>query len=177
MRPALFLLLLFLNAFVSEARADGQFSVSVVNSSGPIDAQVFLVLREGGYQKGENKDKIFTFTKPVKSAYLLAAAPSHEAEKVSYAGQDTVTITMKASETRTSVIGDPRATLDGKGGSVSPVSNRAMHARGVAFSSGRPNYTIFGLNKPIMAVDATGQRFKIYVKEAFPPVYLIEFTR
>ena len=88
-----------------------------------------------------------------------------------------MTITMKASETRTSVIGDPRATLDGKGGSVSPVSNRAMHARGVAFSSGRPNYTIFGLNKPIMAVDATGQRFKIYVKEAFPPVYLIEFTR
>ena len=47
----------------------------------------------------------------------------------------------------------------------------------VAFSSGRPNYTIFGLNKPIMAADATGQRFKIYVKEAFPPVYLIEFMR
>ena len=35
----------------------------------------------------------------------------------------------------------------------------------------------FGVNKPIMAVDATGQRFKIYVKEAFPPVYLIEYTQ
>jgi hypothetical protein len=148
-----------------------------VNPSGPVDAQVFLVLRDGGYQKGESKEGIFTFTKPVKSAYLLAAAPSHEAEKVSYAGQDKVTITMKPSETRSSVIGDPRATLDGKGGSVSPVSSSGMYARGVAFSSGRPNYTTFGLNKHIMAVDATGQKFKIYVKEAFPPVYLIEFTR
>ena len=45
-----------------------------------------------------------------------------------------------------------------------------IYARGVAFSSGRPNYTRFGLNKPIMAVDATGQRFKIYVKEAFPRI-------
>ena len=88
-----------------------------------------------------------------------------------------MTITMKASETRTSVIGDPRATLDGKGGSVSPVSSSGMYARGVAFSSGRPNYTTFSLNRPIMAVDTTGQRFKIYVKEAFPPVYLIEYTR
>jgi hypothetical protein len=135
------------------------------------------VLRDGGYQAGESKDRIFTFAKPVKSASLLAAAPGHEAEKVSYTGQDKVTISIKASETRSSVIGDPRAMLDGKGGSVSPVSSSAMHARGAAFSSGRPNYTIFGLNKPIMTVDATGQRFKIYVKEAFPPVYLIEFTR
>jgi hypothetical protein len=65
---------LFLNACVSEARAEGQFSVTVVDTSGPIDAQVFLVLRDGGYQAGESKDGIFTFTKPVKSAPLLAAA-------------------------------------------------------------------------------------------------------
>jgi hypothetical protein len=129
------------------------------------------------YQAGESKDGIFTFTKPVKSAFLLAAAPGHEAEKVSYTGQDNVTITMKPSETRSSVIGNPSATLDGKGGSVSPVSGSGMYARGIAFSSGRPNYTRFTLNKPIVAIDATGQRFKIYVKEAFPPVYLIEYTR
>ena len=172
-----FSFLLFLNALASAARAEGQFSVALMNPSSPIDAQVFLVLRDGGCQAGESKDGIFTFTKPVKSAFLLAAAPGHEAEKVSYTGQDKVTITMKPSETRSSVIGNPRATLAGKGGSVSPVSSRAMHTRGVAFSSGRPNYTTFGLNKPIMAVDATGQRFKIYVKEAFPPVYLIEYTR
>jgi hypothetical protein len=109
--------MLLLNACVSEARVEGQFSVTVVDTSGPIDAQVFLVLRGGGYQAGESKDEIFTFTKPVKSAFLLAAAPGHEAEKVSYTGQDKVTITMKPSETRSSVIGNPRARLHGKGGS------------------------------------------------------------
>jgi hypothetical protein len=137
--------LLFLNACVSEARAEGQFSVTVVDTSGPIDAQVFLVLRDGGYQAGESKDGIFTFTKPVKSAPLLAAALGHEAEKVSYTGQDKVTITMKPSGTRSSVIGDPSATLDGKGGSVSAVSSSGIYAQGVAFSSGRPNYTSFSL--------------------------------
>ena len=52
----------------------------------------------------------------------------------------------------------------------------AIPAKG-NFSGGRPNYTTFSLNKPIIAMDATGQRFKIYVKEAFPPVYLIEYTQ
>jgi hypothetical protein len=79
-----------------------------------------------------------------------------------------VTITMKPSGTRSSVIGDPSATLDGKGGLVSPASSSGMYPRGVAFSNGRPNYTSFSLNKPIIAVDATGQRFKIYVKERSP---------
>ena len=106
------LFLLSFGSCISGATGEGQFSVTVVNPSGSIDAQVFLVLRDGGYQAGESKDGIFRFTKPVKSTFLLAAAPYHEGEKVSYTGQDKVTITMKPSETRSSVIGNPRATLD-----------------------------------------------------------------
>jgi hypothetical protein len=96
----------------------------------------------------------------------LEAALGHEAEKFPYTGQDKVTITMKPSETRSSVIGNPPATLPGKAGSSRRFQVERSRARGVAFTSGRPNSTTSGSNKPMMELDSTGQRFKIYVKKA-----------
>ena len=163
---------------LAETPSLGQCSVTVKNSSGQQvkDVQVFLVLKEGIFQKGApDKAGAFKFNKPSKAAYIVAAAPEHEGEKVSYSGKDEVAITLKESATRSSVIGDPRAELVGKGGSIQPYGLNFMYCSGIVFKNGVT--ANFSLNVPVYAIDTSGKRFKIYVKEQFPPVYLVEYTR
>jgi hypothetical protein len=161
----------------AEASLPGQCSVTVKSSSGNQvkDVQVFLVLKEGIFQKGvPDEAGNFKFNKPSKSAYLLAAAPDHEGERILYTGKDEVAITLKESTTRSSVIGASGAELLGKGGSIQPYGLNFMYCSGIVFRNGVTS--TFGLNRPVQAIDADGKQFRIYIKEQFPPVYLIEYT-
>ncbi len=81
---------------------------------------------------------------------------------------------MKESTTRSSVIGASRAELVGKGGSISPYGLNFTYCSGIVFKNGVT--TTFALNRPVQAIDANGKQFRIYIKEQFPPVYLIEYT-
>jgi hypothetical protein len=124
------------------------------------------------------KDGLFVFKTPPKSAFLFVAAHGFEGEKIAYNGQKTVSITMKESETRSSAIGNPSLTLEGKGGRISVYSTGAMSCSGISFPETRQHtVSTYFLNRPVIAVVADSKRFKIYVKEIILPICLVEYTR
>jgi hypothetical protein len=124
------------------------------------------------------KDGLFVFKTPPKSAFLFVAAPGFEGEKISYNWQKTVSIAMKESETRSSAIGNPSLTLEGKGGRISVYSTGRMSCSGISFpETTQQTVSTYSLNRPVIAVDADSKRFKIYVKEIILPICLVEYTR
>jgi len=79
-----------------------------------------------------SKDGLFIFKTPAKSAFLFAAAPGFEGDKITYSGQNSVLFTMKESTTRISAIGNPTLTLVGRVGTIYVYPSH-MSCSGISF--------------------------------------------
>ena len=49
-----------------------------------------------------------------------------------------------------------------------------MDCSGIVFKNG--GRSTFAVNMPVHAIDTSGRAFNIYIKEQYPPVFLVEYT-
>ena len=188
MKKSIIFLFTFLTfATVGSAQIVQHIVVKLLDGAGnPIPTgQVAAILKSGAYQDAKFDAGEYKCDPTEKCIKIFAGAAGFEAAVKKYPGTaGTVTIVMKPSPTKSSVIVHRRSPLPGIEGDVNPIldSQERMYIYATKIGllqNGRPAQQPlpFKLNRPIDAASSTGEKFTIWVMDITQEVSVLEFTQ
>jgi hypothetical protein len=180
MKTLVFLILsLSLSFGTGPVLTQDQFSVSVVSSDGGKvpGVQCYVATRDGLFQQGKlDSDGLFVFDKPRlgKSPKILVAGNNHESKSVVYSGQGMVAVTLQSSKERNSSVGKDYINVGGSK-EINVYYGLSINAIGFSFSP-RSDSVRLSVGTTVNGVDQTGKKFKLWIREAVAPIYLVDYT-
>ncbi len=182
----IFALIAFSIVHVAAGQNAQDVSVKVLDESGALvsKAQVAAILVNGAYQDAKLDNDEYKCSAPVSCIKVFVAAQGFEASVKNYPpGGRSVSVTLKPSTSKNSVVIHRTGPLPGIDGDVNPKLDSSkrtyLYATKIGlYVNGRPAQQplSFSLRRQIDASDPTGHRFKIWVVDITQEVSLLEYT-
>jgi hypothetical protein len=183
-------LVLFLSFVLAVTAADPAkpvaISIKVTGEGGALleTATVAVILKSGAYQDAILNNGVFMCQPTGRVARIYVGCEGYEGYSGPVSGQDSVSVTLKASPVKSSVVIHRTGELTGIEGHVNPILDSFhrtyLYATKIGLvDHGKPldQPIRFTVGRPIDAVDSTGKKFRLWIKDITQEVSLVEYTQ